>query len=156
MQKIPSDWLLLLNTFFQPLLEDPETQGRLLLHNIIYSPLECLFQQMISLIPKRTHEPNLSMKINIINICLKHITLNNILLSTSQMLRGLRFGKNIQIICIKDLLFWLCHEACGTLVPQPGIEPAPPAVEARSPNHWTAREVPVLKLSLYNQFKRLG
>ena len=26
----------------------------------------------------------------------------------------------------------------------PGIEPAPPAVEARSLNHWTAREVPII------------
>ena len=32
--------------------------------------------------------------------------------------------------------------ACGILVPQPGIEPTPPAVEAQSLNHWTAREVP--------------
>ena len=62
-------------------------------------------------------------------------TLNNISLSTSQMLRVLRFGKNIQIIRIKDLFFWLCHVACGMLVPQPGIEPTPPAVEAQSPNH---------------------
>ena len=30
--------------------------------------------------------------------------------------------------------------ACGILVPQPGIEPAPLALKARSPNHWTARE----------------
>ena len=28
------------------------------------------------------------------------------------------------------------------LVPQPGIELAPPAVEAWSLNHWTAREIP--------------
>ena len=27
------------------------------------------------------------------------------------------------------------------LVPQPGMEPVPPAVEARSLNHWTARDV---------------
>ena len=26
------------------------------------------------------------------------------------------------------------------LVPQPGIEPVPPAVEVHSPNHWPARE----------------
>ena len=26
--------------------------------------------------------------------------------------------------------------ACGILVPQPGIEPVSPAVEAQSPNHW--------------------
>ena len=32
--------------------------------------------------------------------------------------------------------------ACGILVPRPGIEPGHPAVEAWSPNHWTAREVP--------------
>ena len=32
--------------------------------------------------------------------------------------------------------------ACGVLVPQPGIEPGPPVVEARSPNHWTTREFP--------------
>ena len=35
--------------------------------------------------------------------------------------------------------------ACRILVPRPGIEPMPPAVEAQSPNHWTAREVPVLR-----------
>ena len=32
--------------------------------------------------------------------------------------------------------------ACGILVPRLGIEPMSPAVEARSPNHWTTREVP--------------
>ena len=32
--------------------------------------------------------------------------------------------------------------ACGILVPQPGMEPMPPAVEAWSLNQWTAREVP--------------
>ena len=30
------------------------------------------------------------------------------------------------------------------LVPQPGVEPAPPALEAQSLNHWTTREVPTL------------
>ena len=38
--------------------------------------------------------------------------------------------------------FFFCHVACGILVPQPGIEPAAPAVRVLSPNHWTAREVP--------------
>ena len=37
---------------------------------------------------------------------------------------------------------WWGGLACGILVPQPGIEPGPTAVEARSPNHWTTREVP--------------
>ena len=42
--------------------------------------------------------------------------------------------------------FWPCHAACGILVPQPGIEPMPPAVEVQSPNHWTAREFPAVLL----------
>ena len=45
-------------------------------------------------------------------------------------------------------LFWLHHAACRLLVAQPGIEPWPPAVEAQSPNHWTARVFPHL-----NHFK---
>ena len=40
--------------------------------------------------------------------------------------------------------FWPHLTACGILVPRPGIEPMPPAVEVWGPNHWTAREVPVL------------
>ena len=39
--------------------------------------------------------------------------------------------------------FFGCAAACGILVPQPGIEPVPYAVEARNLNHWTAREVPM-------------
>ena len=37
-------------------------------------------------------------------------------------------------------LFW--WHVGGILVPQPEIEPVPPAVEAQSLNPWTAREVP--------------
>ena len=33
--------------------------------------------------------------------------------------------------------------ACGILVPRPGIEPLPPAMEAQTLNHWTTREFPV-------------
>ena len=40
------------------------------------------------------------------------------------------------------LIFWSCCMACGILVPWPRIEPVPLAVEARSLNHWTTREVP--------------
>ena len=40
------------------------------------------------------------------------------------------------------LLFWPRRMACGILVPRPGIEPMPPAMQAWSPNHWTAREDP--------------
>ena len=40
------------------------------------------------------------------------------------------------------LVFWSCWMTCRTLVPQPGIKPMRPAVEAWSPGHWTAREFP--------------
>ena len=33
-------------------------------------------------------------------------------------------------------------QACEVLVPQQGIELAPPAVEAQSLNHWTTKKVP--------------
>ena len=49
-------------------------------------------------------------------------------------------------VYIHYFFFWLCLAACGILVPWPGIIPAPPAVEARSPNHWTTREVPTSTL----------
>ena len=40
--------------------------------------------------------------------------------------------------------FWLSPTvASGILVPWPGIEPMPPALEAWCPNHWTTREVPL-------------
>ena len=42
----------------------------------------------------------------------------------------------------------LCHMAYRIVVPQLGIEPMPPAVEAWSPNHWTAREFPELPFIL--------
>ena len=40
------------------------------------------------------------------------------------------------------LSFWLCHAACGILVPHPGIEPGSLAVRVQSPNQWTTRESP--------------
>ena len=43
------------------------------------------------------------------------------------------------------VFFFGCTTACGSSVPQPRIEPVPPALEAWSPNHWTSREVPDLK-----------
>ena len=39
------------------------------------------------------------------------------------------------------LFYFIGHMACGIPVSQLGIEPASPAVEAWSLNHWTAREV---------------
>ena len=46
------------------------------------------------------------------------------------------------LLIFSFVLFWLCHKAYGILVPWPEIEPTPPALEAQSLNHWTAREVP--------------
>ena len=42
-------------------------------------------------------------------------------------------------------IFWprFGHAAYGILVPQPGVEPVPPAVEARRLQPWATREVPV-------------
>ena len=49
------------------------------------------------------------------------------------------------VLCSPVLkFFWPCRGACRILVPRPGIEPVPPAVEAWILNHWTAREAPVL------------
>ena len=38
--------------------------------------------------------------------------------------------------------FLTVSRASGILVPQPGMEPKPPAVKVQSPNHWTTRDVP--------------
>ena len=40
-------------------------------------------------------------------------------------------------------IFWPHRTAHRILVPRPGIEPVPPALEAQSLNQWTAREVPI-------------
>ena len=47
---------------------------------------------------------------------------------------------------IRSLLgtfFWSSSmHVCGILVPRPGIEPVPSAVEVWSPRHWTAGQIP--------------
>ena len=53
------------------------------------------------------------------------------------------------ILCLFVCLFvCLVHgprqAGCGILVLHPGFEPKPPAVEARSLNYWTTREVLIL------------
>ena len=40
--------------------------------------------------------------------------------------------------------------ACKILVPRPGIEPVPPALEAGRSNLWTTREVPKYFSHLYS------
>ena len=49
------------------------------------------------------------------------------------------------VFCFWGVFFG--YTACGILVPQPGIKSVSPAVEARSPNHWTTREFPVIFFS---------
>ena len=50
-------------------------------------------------------------------------------------------------------IFWPQLETCRILVPQAGIKPAPPAVEAQNPNYWTARKFPTQSI-LEHQHKR--
>ena len=49
------------------------------------------------------------------------------------------------------LSVWPCHMACRILVPWPDIEPMPPTLEVRSPNHWTMREFPQSSLYCWYQ-----
>ena len=41
------------------------------------------------------------------------------------------------------LFYFIFFVAYKILVPRPGIKPVPPALKARSFNHWTTREVPL-------------
>jgi len=45
----------------------------------------------------------------------------------SQNVNELASGSTNQL---KTFVFWLCHTACGILVPRPGIKPRPTALEA--------------------------
>ena len=55
-----------------------------------------------------------------------------------------RFGFFCDILwkILNEFLFFGHSVARGNLLPEPGIKSMPPAVEAQSLNHWTAREVP--------------
>ena len=61
-------------------------------------------------------------------------------LSLAEVPRG-RFRGGLWTFPCETFLF-----ACWILVPRPGIEPRTCAVEAQSPNPWTAREVPEVML----------
>ena len=50
---------------------------------------------------------------------------------------------NLLQYCFCFMFWFLGHKAYGFLAPRTGIEPAPPALEGKVLNHWTAREVPV-------------
>ena len=58
----------------------------------------------------------------------------------------------ISVLFVFVFVFGLCHTACEILVPWPGIEPEPLAVNVQRPNHWTAREFPRMNLLLRNPF----
>ena len=52
----------------------------------------------------------------------------------------------ITLVCVHQrstphFFFGQRPAACGILVPRPGIEPMPHALEDQSLNHWTTREV---------------
>ena len=46
-------------------------------------------------------------------------------------------------LLLKIIFTTVCphHAACGTFLPQPGTEPAAPAVEVQSLNHWITRDI---------------
>ena len=52
------------------------------------------------------------------------------------------FNLLLGFFCCCCCCFWLSYAASSILVPWPGIEPGPPAVDMQSPNHWTAKEIP--------------
>ena len=53
-------------------------------------------------------------------------------LASPYFIKLLLFLKILQLYC----------KVCGILIPRPGVEPIPPAVQGQSFNHWTTREVP--------------
>ena len=61
---------------------------------------------------------------------------------------GQRKAPYFCFVCL-FLLFLATPLGCRILVPWPGTEPVPPAVEAWSLNHWTTREVPILYVVLH-------
>ena len=52
------------------------------------------------------------------------------------------FLKQLGFLFVFLFFFWPRHVACKTLVPQPGTEPSPAAVEVRRLTHGAAGEVP--------------
>ena len=59
------------------------------------------------------------------------------------MYPALRQTLYIFFVCFSFFHFIPHRAVCGILVPHPGIEPLPLAVEEQSPNHWATKEVPV-------------
>ena len=58
---------------------------------------------------------------------------------------GEGMGRGEMELTVLLLFFFFPHPAAsGILVPQPRIEPQPPAIKVQSPYHWTIREFPIL------------
>ena len=47
-----------------------------------------------------------------------------------------------RLLILFTFIFWSHLPACGTFVPQPGIEPTSLALEAWSLYHWIIKEAP--------------
>ena len=54
----------------------------------------------------------------------------------------LSVAPKLRFVLFLFFFFWLHHAACRISVSRPGVERAPSAVKAQSPNHWTAKEFP--------------
>ena len=52
------------------------------------------------------------------------------------------------------LIFLAVQQGCGILVPRPGTEHTPLALEAQILNHWTARDVPSLAILSHTEGQR--
>ena len=52
------------------------------------------------------------------------------------------------------LIFQPCYVAYRILIPPPGTESAPPAMEAQSLNHWMARDVPKITFFIWFSLKQ--
>ena len=85
---------------------------------------------------------NCDIKLNHLLYCYLKISFKNF--SFSYICEVMPLGIIIISTLIFFFFFWPHCTACGILISRPGIEPAPPALEAQSLNHWTAREDPML------------
>ena len=54
------------------------------------------------------------------------------------------------------LVFLVTPSDIGILVPQPGIKPVPPALEAQGLNHWPTREVPANVFFVFSSVASYG
>ena len=73
--------------------------------------------------------------------------LGSFLFHSSLYSQHLAKGSSCRRCSLLFFYFFCLHRvACGILVPRPGMEPVPPAVEAWSLNRWATGEVPLLTI----------